>query len=331
VHEGHPVVCVTPAGRRRYMKLLASLVLSSPLVDRWDLWVNTSDKADLAFLQGLARMDGRVRLVPQPDGAEPSVGALCAFSRLAMDPGTIYIRLDDDLVWADAAFPERLLAFRVAQREHFLVMPLILNNAICSHLLQSLGKLRYSRHVTSSCTDGAAWRDPHSALVLHRFLLPRLARGEQARLASGPIPIALNRFSINCVCWFGEDMALAGGVKGPDEEEELSAEIPTRLRRTCCFQTDVAVAHFAFYTQREATDASEVLAGYAALLARRPELVPWLERAERLARECDPIEGGTPWGMAAPGTPLRRRLRAAWRRLVGRERAPVTVEEGPCY
>lgn len=115
--EGHPVVCVTPSGRRRYMALLAPHVLASPVVDRWDLWVNTTVPADLAFFEGLARTDPRVRLVRHPDGAAPCVEALGAFSRLAMDPGTVYVRLDDDVVWAEPGFFERLAAFRLAQRE----------------------------------------------------------------------------------------------------------------------------------------------------------------------------------------------------------------------
>ena len=63
--DGYRVVCVTPAGRRRYMKLLAPLVLACDLVDRYDIWVNTSDAGDLAFFEGLARLDDRVRLVPR--------------------------------------------------------------------------------------------------------------------------------------------------------------------------------------------------------------------------------------------------------------------------
>ena len=35
---GYKVVCVTPAGRRRYMKILAPYVIRSMVVDRWDIW-----------------------------------------------------------------------------------------------------------------------------------------------------------------------------------------------------------------------------------------------------------------------------------------------------
>src|SRR5262245_31528558 len=110
------------------MRLLVPQVLSSPLVDRYDLWVNTAVPADVAFLRGLGRLDPRVRLVPQPDGAPASVEAIGAFSRLAMDDDTVYVRLDDDVVWLEPGFFETLLAFRVAHPEYFLVSPLVVNN-----------------------------------------------------------------------------------------------------------------------------------------------------------------------------------------------------------
>ena len=91
------------------MKLLAPLVLSSGLVDRYDIWVNTDDAGDLAFLEALARLDDRVRLVPLPDGTEPGMGAICEFFRVAQDEDTLYIRLDDDVVWLEPGFFETLL------------------------------------------------------------------------------------------------------------------------------------------------------------------------------------------------------------------------------
>ena len=203
--------------------------------------------ADLAFLRSLGRLDPRIRLVAHPTGAPPSVEAIGAFSRLAMEPGTIYLRLDDDVVWTEPGFFERLLAFRVAHPAYFLVMPLVLNNALCSNILQTFGKIAASRPVATTCLDKVGWRDADFALALHRFVLGVIERGEIGRLHCGPVEIALNRFSINCICWFGHDMALAGGVVGPDEEEELSAVMGVRLRRGHCFDTDVAVAHFSFY------------------------------------------------------------------------------------
>jgi hypothetical protein len=300
VYENHQVVCVTPAGRRRYLRLLAPQVLASGLVDRWDLWVNTAVPADLAFLRGLARLDPRVRLVPHPDGATPSVEAIGAFSRLAMDPASAYVRLDDDVVWLEPEFFETLLAFRFAHPEHFVVSPLVVNNALGSYVLQTFGKIASSRPLTTACLCKVGWRDPEFALQLHRLALDLVRRGETQRLHCGPVEVALNRFSINCISWFGRDMALAGGVVGADEEEELSASMAARLRRRNCLCTDAVAVHFAFYSQREVVDAAGVLEEYDAVLRGRPDLAELRARVDAVHAEAQAQDDGATWGWPPP-------------------------------
>ena len=327
MYANHKVVCVTPAGRRRYLRLLVPQVLASGLVDRYDLWVNTAVPADLAFLEGLARLDPRVRLVRHPLGAEPSVEAIGAFSRLAMDDDTVYVRLDDDVVWLEPGFFETLLAFRCAHPAYFLVMPLVLNNALCSHVLQTFGKLEASRPITTTCLCKVGWRDPDFALQLHRFGLDLMRRGEVHRLHCGAVEIALNRFSINAIAWFGRDMAAAGGVVGSDEEEELSATMATRLRRRNCFCTDTVAAHFAFYSQRALLDTTDVLDAYEALLRARPELGGLLTAVASVHDEAQALDDGATWGW--PPLPVKRwfQLRRWFPRR--RPRSRVTLRPGP--
>jgi hypothetical protein len=323
--EGYRVVCVTPAGRRRYLKLLVPQILASDLVDRYDLWVNTADAGEIAFMEALMRLDDRVRMVPQPDGEEPGWGAIRGFFRGALDEDTIYIRLDDDVVWLEPGFFETLLRFRIAHPRYFLVMPLIINNAVCTNLLQTLGKLSPSRYVGAACMDPVGWREASFAVLLHGLFLDLVARGETHRLHCGAREIALNRFSINAICWFGRDMAAIGGEVRPGEEEDLSNIIPTRLGRSNCFCTDTIAAHFSFYVQRAALDQSSVLQQYAQALSRRPELQPLLRKAAALS---DDIDARQPRPAPAPKRPLQ----AIWRALFARKRSPrvrTLLEPGP--
>lgn len=327
--SGRRIVCVTPSGRRRYMALLAPHVLGSPVVDRWDLWVNTTVPGDLRFFDALARLDPRVRLVPHPDGAAPCVEALGGFARLAAEPATAYVRLDDDVVWAEPGFFERLVAFRLAHPEYFLVMPLVVNNALSTFILQTFRKLVASRPVTSTCLDKVGWRDPDFAVALHRFALERIAAGDVARLHCGPVELALNRFSINAISWLGEDMAAVGGVRGTDEEEELSVTIPTRLRRRNCFCTDVVAAHFAFYPQREALDETDVLARYEAALAARPDLAGLAARVRAALADAERGADGSDWDWPPKPRGLRARLHRLRKRLRRRRPPRVTLAPGP--
>ena len=54
---GRPVVCVTPAGRMRYMRELVPFILSDPAVDRYDIWANTNRVDDHEFIAALAEFD----------------------------------------------------------------------------------------------------------------------------------------------------------------------------------------------------------------------------------------------------------------------------------
>lgn len=313
--EGYRVVVVTPAGRRRYMRLLVPQVLASPLVDRYDLWVNTPDEGDLAFLRAVAELDSRIRLVAQPDGEPPRIESIGAFHRLAMDQDTIYVRLDDDIVWLEPGFFETLLRFRIAHPEYFLVMPLIINNAVCSFLLQTFDKIRSTRYIRAICMDEVGWRDRFLAVDLHRLLIDLIRRGETERLHLPKREIALNRFSINAICWFGTAMAEIGGRIGEQEEEELSLVVPARLSRRNCFCGNTIAAHFAFIHQRRKMERSGLLEEYRRILLARPELAALVGRVEQVSLAADETSGESYMpGLYVPANPsMWLRLRMWWR------------------
>jgi hypothetical protein len=318
------------------MELLVPQILASSLVDRYDIWVNTGDPADLAFFEGLAAKYPRVRLVAQPDGKAPGVNAIHGFHRGTIDADTIYIRFDDDLVWLEPGFFETLLRFRVDHPEHFLVAPLIINNAVCSHILQNLGKIVPWRRIRPDCFDRIGWGQPEFAIALHRMFLDLAQRGEAARLRGGPHVVALNHFSINCICWFGRDLAAFGGKVAEHEELDLTSIIPMRLGRTNCFQTDAIAAHFAFFSQRAWLDRTDILEQYRHMLAQRPDVAGLLSEIGGIRRAA---EGRRSGAEAEGGMPIRRsragmKLSILLRILTGRynfrrERNRVYVSPGP--
>jgi hypothetical protein len=203
-----------------------------------------------------------------------------------------------------------------------------LNNALSSYVLQAFGKIASTRPLTTACLCKVGWRDPEFARQLHALGLDLARRGETARLHCGPVEVAANRFSINCISWFGEDMARAGGVRGSDEEEELSASMALRLRRRNCLFTDAVAAHFAFYSQREVLDRTDVLRGYESLLRAREDVAPWMDRVDAAHAAAEAQDDGASWGWPPPRPPKR------WyelRRWFPRRRRPsgVRLSVGP--
>lgn len=267
VFARHRVLVVTPAGRERYLRPLAAHVLTEPLVDEWQVWVNTSNAGDLAFLRDLAALHPKVRLVAPPCEPPNGTATIGQFFRTAIDGDAIYVRMDDDLVWLEPGFFARFLAERVADREPLFLYPLIVNNAICSWLLKTLRKLDIQAPLQPWCLDPVGWRSHELAEALHRWFLARVRAGTLDALRFPRIPVSLSRVSINCIAWFGADLAPMRGEfpAGVDEEEFASVTLPLLLGRVNRITGQAIAAHFAFFPQREHLDGTDLLAQYTAL------------------------------------------------------------------
>ncbi len=319
--QGFKIVCVTPAGRRRYMRLLAPQILASPLVDRYDIWVNTTNPADLEFFRVLADRDPRVRLVAQPDGKVEESYSIGAFHREAIDADTVYIRFDDDVVWIQPDFFEKHLAFRIANPDYLLTMPLIVNNAVCTALMERSDKIKLSRDITIDAFDKVTWRDGQFAHALHELFLGLVERKEWSRLWGKPCVIAFNRFSINCISWFGRDLAPHLDMITREEEHDWTVASSYRLGKANCFATDTVVAHYAFYAQRAYLDPTDLLDRYERALGQRPDVGDSLRSLAGAVAEIDAryaAKGGD--GGVTPRQPgWRERIKVWSRKYRGRE------------
>jgi hypothetical protein len=95
------VIAVTPAGRRRYLELLAKYVLSDEAVAEWHLWDNCRDPADRAYLQSLT--DPRIKIVSLPN-AKGDNRSINKFYRTMTDPDAFYVKLGGDICYLPPGF-----------------------------------------------------------------------------------------------------------------------------------------------------------------------------------------------------------------------------------
>jgi hypothetical protein len=261
--KNYNIVCVTPAGRRRYMQLLIPQVLSSEIIDRYDIWLNTTDPYDLAFFQKISGISNKIRLLEQPDGEVDGNNSINAFFRHAIDEDTIYIRLDDDVIWIETEFFEKIIKFRIDNPQYFIVSPLVINNAVCSHILQARGKLKYPLYIRANAGDKTGWSNAKFALKLHKWFINKLENDTFKELYCGVKPIALNRFSINAICWFGRTFKQFRGIVIDTDEEFLTVTKPLEIEGVNCLYCETIVSHFAFYTQRRFLDNTHILEQYS--------------------------------------------------------------------
>lgn len=263
MYKNFKIVCNSAAGRRRYMQYLVPSILSSDIIDRYDIWVNTTDMCDIEFFKRLSDKYPKVNLVWQPDGIIDGVKSINAFYRNCIEDNTIYLRLDDDVIWVEPDFFEKIVKFRIEHPEYLCVSPLVINNPKSTYILQVKDKLHLNNYYNSETFHDVFWKDGNFAYQLHSWFLNNYLKNDSySNLFCGEVPIGVTRFSINSICWFGSDLKKINGIVDGDEEEFMSCVLPTRLGMPCCYYCDTIIAHFAFFTQRAMLDKMDILQKY---------------------------------------------------------------------
>jgi hypothetical protein len=273
MHRGYRIVAFIPAGRRRTMELLLHhLDATRPsLLDEIQIWLNTRDPQEVAWLRGLTK----VRLVEfdhkRFQWMEPVQKNTSLFYQMVptTDPKTIYVRFDDDILWLEKNALRNLVDFRIDNPQYFLVFANIWNNATLSYIHQQAGRigLDCGKVVGMNCMDPVGWKSPQFGEYVHRLLLDHIkARTEAALLFTPPVRIpAGHRFSISCFAFFGADFApFAAKVENAhfDEEIFLTIQYPKQIRRDNVICGTALVSHFTFFTQRQHILRTDILARY---------------------------------------------------------------------
>lgn len=264
-------IVVTPAGRRMYMELLAGhLAAQRDSFDEWHIWLNTANEADTAFLK---QQDAVIVEAPDSRPHDGTNNIHRFFPIDSCETDTLYLRLDDDVVWMEPGFVDTMFAVRELDREPLLIFANIVNNAICSHLHWRLGCVDYCGH---ACMDEIGWRDCRYAERVHREFLAtdnleawKFPRWELRHH---------ERCSINAVAWRGSVFAKFGGAVGSDEELWLTEQAP-REHGHNVIHGRALCAHFAFHMQRAYLDTTDILDMY-----RKKSEEQW--KAEKSPSSC---------------------------------------------
>jgi hypothetical protein len=175
------------------------------------------------------------------------------FYTYTQDEDTIYVRMDDDIVWIEPNAIERLVRYRIENTFPFVVFPIIWNNAVCSHYLQQGEQLpSWWGVVGNYCMDPVGWRDAQFAEKIHEHLLSGIENGWVEKLfmhTSVQLPIGL-QFSVSSFAQFGSEYKKVGGILGGEEEAWHSIEQPYKRNRPNVIVPNSLISHFSFYHQR---------------------------------------------------------------------------------
>lgn len=271
--RGKKVVVVIPSGRQRFMEILLPYLLREiDIIDGISLWVNTRHDADLAWIHAAAEQHDKITLDMRfAKTPELQTNAnVTKFYTGCTDPGTVYVKIDDDVLWLEDNFIMHLVEFRLEHPAYFIVSASVVNNVICDYVRQRAGCYPSDKPIAYDALDPAGY-DPEFCVVKHRCFLADLASDDLDKYRFGSwILRQYERFSINCICWNGFEFKKFGGFvatrENLDDEHGLSVVGPKKFRKFNCIAGDVLCSHFAFFTQREHLEAkTDLLSDYLAL------------------------------------------------------------------
>ena len=277
------MISVPPAGREKYLRILVPYLLQNRhLISEHHFWLNTNNASDIRYIESLAHHYPDFFRINRKElfSKHSHFDSIWQYFQDYTDENTLYIRLDDDICFiAPDAIPA-LINYRIDNPCPFLVYGNIVNNAICSHILQLRGIIpsRWGK-VLYECMDLFGWKSPKFAERLHKRFLSDLRRNRLERWKfKNWIIDDCRRFSVNVISWFGKDMKPVeelgcrdlkkSGITDPStggpleiEEPFISEILPRRFSRPCEICGDALFAHFAFYTQRPYLEGATTLLG----------------------------------------------------------------------
>lgn len=258
-------ICI-PAGREKYLSIFKKFLyrkIDEGLIDGIQLWQNTVELRDIAYLESMAKENSKVRIYRIGDRIN-DVGFYDTYNPLktylffqnAQDDDTIYIRFDDDIIWANEDAIEKIVKARIENPNALFITPNIVNSTICNSYHQENGALseeagKVKRYTPSdpnyAYLDEFNYSDSKLFDHIHQTFKQHYENGtlDKYYLPSRSYD-NFERFSICSVCWFGKDKISLGYV----EEPQIAWECPMAFNRPNYFVGDSLLVHYSYHTQR---------------------------------------------------------------------------------
>jgi hypothetical protein len=246
------IVVVTPAGRKRYLNILYShLKLQKENFKdfEWHLWENSRTTEDEKYIKSLVDENNWVKLIQRDLGKLKGTNlGITKFWDYTTDIDTIYIRLDDDIVWLEKNFIKTLAEFRLNNPNYTFVFGNIVNNNIIDHIHQRIGAIKINTPINYA-RMGNSWNSKELPLEIHKQMLQSIKDNNINKWKFSQWVLNLyERVSINALCWKGGDIdftKMAG-----DEEQWVSVEYPKTIQIPNIICGTALCVHAGFVTQR---------------------------------------------------------------------------------
>lgn len=250
------------------------------VVDEVQIWLNTTDQKDLRYAYTLN--DAHPEYFKLVD-AGPRLRAMDHNSRCkrlkyfyhnCVMPDTVYIKMDDDLVYFSHNFINDFLETMWNNPTSFITFANIVNNGICNHLHQrASGQHGLDEDPFASFSAGAGqgwwWNSWEGGYVAHDRFLSALRISHHRNLQGYILPdwrMYAEHMSINCIGWWGYDwMDLVPehlSMIENSDENALSEWVPRELGKNNMISGKALCAHYSYFPQEAGLRETDILERY---------------------------------------------------------------------
>jgi hypothetical protein len=279
----------TFAGRKRYMEILfPKLKKYRNHITFYRIFVATQNKEDIEYIEDFYESNKDwVGLVYHPSDKPFNKAYLWDIAyQYGKDEDTIYLKIDDDIVYLEESLFTDFIQFRKEHPEYLLVYPMIINNVIGSSYLQQNGLLKHPKQATLYSTWKStyqrikqiiinsrdktisigkivadpeilcpnAWGDIDYCKNSHTTFIKDVINKDLDKYRKGVIVLEDRQpMSIQVISWHGKTMKEIQNKYGNVYADEpwLSIFAPTWCNMYNCIYSNSIVSHFSYYKQEE--------------------------------------------------------------------------------
>jgi hypothetical protein len=270
MHMNKKVIVCIPAGRKRYMEILIQYLLKeTDIIDEIRIWNNTTNDNDLSWIDyvhkkyPIIKLDNRFLKTKETGMGGANV---YRFYDRCTEEDTVYIKIDDDVVWLKPKFIRHMVECRVNYPEYFLIYGNIINNSVCDYYNKENGMYKEINGFTNTCMCSFSWARGDICEMKHNDVLTKFLEKNKKLPNQRMIELNDKRCSINCISWLGSEFRKFQGHVEGDEEEYFSRILPNKLGKKNCIYGNGYCSHFAFFTQRSHMDSTNILNRYKNLI-----------------------------------------------------------------
>jgi hypothetical protein len=242
------LIALTFAGRKKYMEILFNYIEKyKEYIDEYHLYLATKNQDDIQYILDFQdRHKDFVKIIKMEDYSNFNRALVWNLAyKNCQDENTIYLKLDDDIVYIDENLFTKFIDFRKESKAP-LVYPHIINNMISTPNLQKMSKLNLESNwdfnsmivntwsntinrikpsiknlegilpidyvVTNLLSESeilcpVVWRDVNYSKECHLSFLDMIRNDKVDNIYTDNITLSnCEPMSIQCCSWFGKDL-----------------------------------------------------------------------------------------------------------------------------